>query len=70
MFDDLKELLSIFNSQSVKYKLDICEMFDVGQVGNLRPIGNRPAARNASPFGPITNQPQITNLPHTKMSNV
>jgi len=32
----------------------------VGQVGNLRPIGNRPDYE-----GRITNPPQVTNLPHT-----
>jgi len=41
-------------------------LFDdfVGQVGNLRPIGNRPVNSNASPGGPITNRPQDTILPH------
>jgi hypothetical protein len=36
----------------------------VGQVGNLRPIGNRPV--NYSEFNArrIANPPQVTNLPH------
>jgi hypothetical protein len=37
----------------------------VGQIGNLRPIGNRPVNNEAYPNGPITNRPQVTNLPHS-----
>ncbi len=37
----------------------------VGQIDNLRPIANRPFDHKASPHGPITNRPQVTNLPHT-----
>jgi len=40
--------------------------FYVGQDGILRPIGNRPAAWEGLPYGPIINRPQITNLPHTE----
>jgi len=36
----------------------------VGQIGNLRPIGNRPIRRCFIIDGPITNRPQVTNLPH------
>lgn len=36
----------------------------VGQVGNLRPIGNRPVEYSANRTGRITNPPQVTNLPH------
>ncbi len=37
----------------------------VGQVGNLRPIGNRPVYKSGQIiYGPITNPPQIANLPH------
>src|SRR5437868_1506070 len=40
--------------------------FSVGQIVNLRPIGNRPAAELGRLFdGPISNRPQINNLPHT-----
>jgi hypothetical protein len=34
--------------------------FTVGQVGNLRPIVNRPLAVSGS----IANRPQVNNLPH------
>ena len=47
--------------------------FRVGQIGNLRPIGNRPVGLDASLDGPIANRPQVTNLPHirkTQMSKV
>ena len=37
----------------------------VGQIGNLRPIGNRPVNNEADPNRPITNRPQVTNLPHS-----
>ena len=38
----------------------------VGQIDNLRPIGNRPVNNNeAYPNRPITNRPQVTNLPHS-----
>jgi len=44
--------------------------FRVGQIVNLRPIGNRPVALDALLDGPITNRPQIDNLidnlPHTE----
>ena len=36
----------------------------VGQVGNLRPIVNRPDLSGA-----IANRPQVNNLPHTAMPN-
>src|SRR5258708_5582967 len=36
----------------------------VGQIDNLRPIVNRPVNNEALPNGPITNRPQVTNLPH------
>ena len=36
----------------------------MGQVGNLRPIGIRPLNNSEFIYGPITNRPQITNLPH------
>jgi len=36
----------------------------VGQIGNLRPIGNRPVDHDALPNRPIANRPQVTNLPH------
>jgi len=37
----------------------------VGQIENLRPIGNRPVNNEAYPNRPITNRPQVTNLPHS-----
>jgi len=37
----------------------------VGQDGILRPIGNRPATEFGIIYGPITNRPQVTNLPHS-----
>jgi hypothetical protein len=37
----------------------------VGQDGILRPIGNRPVSNSGSNTRPITNLPQVTNLPHT-----
>ncbi len=37
----------------------------VGQIDNLRPIGNRPVNNEAYPNRPITNRPQVTNLPHS-----
>jgi hypothetical protein len=37
----------------------------VGQIGNLRPIGNRPVNNEAFPNGPIANRPQVANLPHS-----
>ena len=44
----------------------------MGQIVNLRPIGNRPVTWNDSRYGPITNRPQVTNLPHKmeELSNV
>jgi phosphoribosylamine--glycine ligase len=36
----------------------------VGQIVNLRPIGNRPVHEFGIIYGPITNRPQVTNLPH------
>jgi len=36
----------------------------VGQIGNLRPIGNRPGAGNELFNGPIINRPQVSNLPY------
>ncbi|HEY6391972.1 MAG TPA: glycosyltransferase family 39 protein [Bryobacteraceae bacterium] len=39
----------------------------MGQVGNLRPIVNRPVAWNDSQNGPIINRPQDTILPHTNL---
>src|SRR5260221_14447479 len=33
-------------------------------VANLRPIGNRPINEFGIIYGPITNRPQIANLPH------
>jgi ATP-binding cassette, subfamily B, bacterial len=39
----------------------------VGQIGNLRPIGNRPVNNEALPNGPITNRPQVTNPPHIRV---
>jgi glycosyltransferase involved in cell wall biosynthesis len=45
--------------QAVKSAISI-----VGQIVNLRPIGNRPVNHDALPNGPITNRPQVTNLPH------
>src|SRR5258708_40161970 len=45
--------------------------FRVGQIVNLRPIGNRPVALDALLDGPITNRPQVANLPHiTQTTNV
>jgi len=40
---------------------------NVGQVGNLRRIGNPPVNDSGINLRPITNRPQVTNLPHTKM---
>ena len=37
----------------------------VGQIGNLQPIGNRPVNNEAYPNRPITNRPQVTNLPQS-----
>jgi len=37
----------------------------VGQVGNLRPIVNRPVNNSEFSGRRITNPPQVTNLPHT-----
>jgi len=37
----------------------------VGQIDNLRPIGNRPVNNEALPNRPISNRPQVTNPPHT-----
>jgi len=37
----------------------------VGQVGNLRRIGNPPGVGSGITYGPITNRSQVTNLPHT-----
>ena len=45
----------------------------MGQIGNLRPIGNRPVVLDASLDRPIANRPQVINLPHitkTQMSKV
>jgi len=36
----------------------------VGQVGNLRRIGNPPGPVSGIFNGPIANRPQVTNLPH------
>jgi len=36
----------------------------VGQVGNLRRIGNPPGLDTEFTYGPIANRPQVTNLPH------
>jgi len=36
----------------------------VGQVGNLRRIGNPPVTEFGIIYGPIANRPQVTNLPH------
>jgi hypothetical protein len=37
----------------------------VGQIGNLRPIGNRPVSEYSGfHTRRITNPPQVTNLPH------
>jgi len=41
--------------------------FFVGQVGNLRRIGNPPGVNPEITYRPITNRPQVTNLPHTKV---
>jgi len=37
---------------------------NVGQVGNLPPIEDRPAVFEGSPDRPISNRRQVTNLPH------
>jgi hypothetical protein len=37
---------------------------DAGQVGNLRPIGNRPVSNSEINRRRIANPPQVTNLPH------
>ena len=37
---------------------------DVGQVGNLRRIGNPPGPEQEMSSGPITNRPRVINLPH------
>jgi len=36
----------------------------VGQVDNLRRIGNPPGLNPEFTYGPIANRPQVTNLPH------
>jgi len=36
----------------------------VGQVGNLRRIGNPPGVDSGIIYGPIANRPQVANLPH------
>jgi hypothetical protein len=36
----------------------------VGQIVNLRPIGNRPVNNSEVSDRPIANRPQVTNLPH------
>jgi hypothetical protein len=36
----------------------------VGQVGNLRRIGNPPPVDFGITYGPIINRPQVANLPH------
>ncbi len=38
---------------------------NVGQIGNLPPIENRPVDYEASPDGPISNRRQVSNPPHT-----
>jgi hypothetical protein len=40
---------------------------DVGQVGNLLPIGNRPVNSEFQLTRRIANPPQVTNLPHTNV---
>jgi hypothetical protein len=37
---------------------------NVGQVGNLRPIVNRPAAAVNSPYSGVDNAAQLAKLPH------
>jgi hypothetical protein len=37
---------------------------DAGQVGTLRPIGNRPVSNSEFRSGPIANRPQDAILPH------
>ena len=44
--------------------------FRVVQVGNLRPIGNRPFAGKASTSMPINNRQQVANLPYMKSSDL
>src|SRR5258708_6264594 len=44
----------------------LLQTFLVGQVGNLRPIGNRPVNNSESYTRRITNPPQVTNLPRLK----
>ena len=44
----------------------------VGQVGNLRPIVNRPGAVSGEKLltrviGAIANRPQVNNLPHRRL---
>ncbi len=44
--------------------MNLC-ILNVGQVGNLRPIGNRHGPIYDSSAKPITNRLQVTNLPHS-----
>ncbi len=44
----------------------------MGQIFNLRPIGNRPVNEFGITYWPITNRPQVTNvtnLPHRFLVN-
>jgi DUF1009 family protein len=40
---------------------------NVGQVGNLRRIGNPPVIESVITYGPIANRPPVTNLPHMEL---
>jgi hypothetical protein len=42
----------------------------VGQVGNLRRVGNPPSDAYESGRGPIDNRPQLTKLPHKVGSRI
>jgi hypothetical protein len=44
--------------------MNLC-ILNVGQVGNLRPIGNRHGPIYDSGAKPITYRLQVTNLPHS-----
>ena len=44
-----------------------CSLIHVGQIVNLRPIGNRPVNEFGIIYGPINNRPQVTNLPHKNL---
>ena len=43
---------------------------DVGQVDNLRPIGNRPVNNSEFTTRRITNPPQVINLPHIDQNSL